>query len=236
MTERLHKRIASSGYCSRRMAERLIADGEVKVIGTVVTEMGVQVTAKDKIMVDGHTLLFDNDQLSIAFNKPLGVVTTRDDPFGAKTVMDMLPREFQHLNPVGRLDRESEGLLLFTTDGELLLHLTHPRYEHEKTYEVGVWGTVEDSTIETLARGVKLDNKQLAPMRAKITKEEGRKTWLEIVLQEGRKRQIRRVMEQFGHSVFSLKRIAIGDLELSELKTGAYRVLTEKEIEMALAK
>lgn len=236
MTERLHKRIASSGYCSRRMAERLIAEGEVEVNGKIVTEMGVQVTEKDKITVEGTKLKFTDEKVTIMMNKPQGIVTTRNDPMGEETVMDLLPRQFQHLNPVGRLDRESEGLLLLTTDGDLLLHLTHPRYEHEKTYEVGLYGTVEPTTLEALAEGVELDGKKLAPMHASVLREEGHRTWVEVILREGRKRQIRRVMEQFGHTVFALRRVAVGKLKLGDLKTGAYRVITPKEIKMALSK
>ncbi len=236
MTERLHKRIASSGYCSRRMAERLIAEGEVEVNGSVVKEMGVQVTEKDRITVEGTKLKFTDEKVTIMMNKPTGIVTTRNDPMGEETVMDLLPRQFQHLNPVGRLDRESEGLLLLTTDGELLLHLTHPRYEHEKTYEVGLYGTVEPTTLEALEDGVELDGKRLAPMYGTVLREEGHRTWVQVILREGRKRQIRRVMEQFGHTVFALRRVAIGELKLGDLKTGAYTVVTEKEIKMALSK
>lgn len=236
MTERLHKRIASSGYCSRRMAERLIAEGEVEVNGKIVREMGVQVSEKDKIVVEGTVLKFDKKKITLMMNKPVGIVTTRHDPEGAETVMDLLPRQYQHLNPVGRLDRESEGLLLLTTDGDLLLHLTHPRYEHQKTYEVGLYGTVEDTTLEALAEGVELEGKRLAPMKASILRLEGHRTWVQVILREGRKRQIRRVMEQFGHTVFALRRVAIGKLELGDLKLGAHRVISDKEVQMALSK
>lgn len=234
MTERLQKRIASSGYCSRRTAEKFIEAGEVKVNGTVVREQGVQVSETDKIEIEGVKLRFNVPLVTIAFNKPVGVVTTRDDPNGAETVMDVLPDQFQHLNPVGRLDRDSEGLLLFSNDGDLILQLTHPRYEHQKTYEVGVRGEVDEHTLESLGRGVELEGVRLQPMGAKILRTKGRETWLELTLQEGRKRQIRRVMEQFGNTVFSVKRTAIGKLGLADLKSGNYRVLTPKEIQLAL--
>ncbi|MFA4814817.1 MAG: pseudouridine synthase [Candidatus Gracilibacteria bacterium] len=234
MTERLQKRIASSGYCSRRAAEKLIEAGEVKVNGKIVREQGVQVSENDKIVVEGVMLRFDEKKITLAFNKPVGVVTTRNDPFGAKTVMDLLPSEFQYLNPVGRLDLDSEGLLLFSSDGDLILHLTHPRYEHQKTYEVGVRGHVSNDTIKALARGVELDGIYLQPMEARVLREKGKETWIELTLKEGRKRQIRRVMERFGHTVFALKRTAIGKLQLGDLKTGAYRILTPKEIQLAL--
>ena len=236
MTERLHKRIACSGYCSRRMAERLIAEGYVSVNGQVVSEMGVQVSEKDTIIVEGTKLKFTGEKITLMMNKPVGIVTTRHDPDGAETVMDLLPRKYQHLNPVGRLDRESEGLLLLTTDGDLLLHLTHPRYEHEKTYEVGLYGTVEPTTLEALEEGLELDDKNLAPMKASVLSEEGHRTWVQVILREGRKRQIRRVMEQFGHTVFALRRVAIGKLELGDVKTGSFRLITAKEVKLALSK
>ncbi len=234
--ERLHKRIASSGYCSRRTAEKFIEAGEVKVNGQVVMQQGTLVSEKDKIEVQGEKLRFEKEKLTIMFNKPAGVVTTRDDPDGAKTVMDVLPDEFQTLNPVGRLDRDSEGLLLLSNDGDLILKLTHPRYEHKKTYEVGVWGTVEEGVIQRLAQGVRLSGVMLNPMKAEVIKIQGKQTWLLLTLSEGRKRQIRRVMEQFGHSVFAIKRVAVGDLKLGELKAGDYRILTQKEITLALVK
>lgn len=235
MMERLHKRIASSGYCSRRMAERLIEAGEVKVNGKVVKEMGVQVSEKDKIEVEGCKLRFNVQHVTIAFNKPAGVVTTRHDPTGAETVMDLLPEEYQHLNPVGRLDRDSEGLLLLSNDGDLVLRLTHPRFGHQKTYEVGVWGLVSSDTVKRLERGVKLDGVLLNPMKTEIVKEQGKQTWLRITLTEGRKRQIRRVLEQFGHSVFALKRVAMGELELGDLKSGEYRELSPAEVQLAFS-
>jgi pseudouridine synthase len=234
MKERLQKRIASSGYCSRRAAERLIEDGEVKVNGKMVKEQGVQVSEKDKIEVEGKLLKFDSKKITIAFNKPIGVVSTRKDPFGAKTVTELLPAKFRHLNPVGRLDMDSEGLLLFSSDGDLLLELTHPRYEHKKTYEVGVYGEVTTHTLKALTKGVELDGVTLQPMRSTVLRGDGKRTWLEMVLKEGRKRQIRRVMERFGHTVFSLKRTAVGELELGDLKTGECRELTDEEIQKTL--
>ncbi len=234
MTERLQKRIASSGYCSRRAAEKLIEAGKVQVNGKIVHEQGVQVSETDTIVVEGRPLHFDEEKITIAFNKPVGYVTTRSDPFGAKTVMEILPRQFQHLNPVGRLDRDSEGLLLFSSDGDLTLRLTHPRYGHQKTYEVGVFGHVSDETLEQLASGVELDGVQLQPIQSRVLGETARATWLELILKEGRKRQIRRMMELFGHTVFSLKRTAIGKLELGSLKLGEYRILNSEEIQLAL--
>lgn len=235
ISERLQKRIASSGYCSRRAAEELIVDGKVEVNGAVVTQLGTKVTEKDRIDIFGKRLQFNNETIHLAFNKPSGVVTTRFDPEGGKTVMDLLPKKYQHLKPVGRLDLDSEGLLLFSTDGDLILKLTHPRYEHKKTYEVGVRGQVSDDTVKRLCRGIELDGVMLQGMQTRILKQEGRNTWIEMVLKEGRKRQIRRVMEQFGHTVFAIRRIAIGDLLLGDLKTGDYRLLDQEDIDLALS-
>ena len=150
--------------------------------------------------------------------------------------MDLLPRELQHLNPVGRLDKNSEGLLLLSSDGDLLLRLTHPRYEHSKTYEVGVEGMVDEHVLQTLSEGMELDGEQFQPMEAKILREDEKRTWLELILKEGRKRQIRRIMEVLGYPVFFLKRTAIGKLELGHLKKASHRILTEKEIKAALDK
>lgn len=234
--ERLQKRIASSGLCSRRAAERLIEEGRVKVNGKRVIQHGVQVSEEDVIEVKGRVLRFGEEKITIALNKPVDTVSTRKDPFGAQTVMDLLPKNLQHLNPVGRLDKNSEGLLLLTSDGDLLLRLTHPRYEHSKTYEVGVEGQVKETVLKKLNKGLDLDGTWLQAMKSQILRQEEQRTWLEMVLKEGRKRQIRRVMEALGHPVFSLKRTAIGKLELGHLKKGSYRVLTEKELKAVLDK
>jgi pseudouridine synthase len=229
--ERLHKVIAASGICSRREAEQLIADGRVAVNGKRIGKMGVKVTASDKIQVDGQLLPEKGAAITLALHKPRGVLTSKSDPFHNETVMDLLPPEYGHLNPVGRLDKDSEGLLLFTSDGALLERLTHPSFEHEKTYEVLVMGHPGEDVIEGIRKGgMKLDDYALRPMGAKILSIEGKDTWLEIKLKEGRKRQIRRVMEWFGHPVIRLIRRSVGAIELGKLRPGEWRELTAEDL------
>ncbi len=236
--DRLHKRIAASGLCSRREAELLIAAGRVHVNGKRVQKMGVKVSDKDKVEVDGRLLPEKSAPITIAMHKPIGVLTSKKDPFHPETVMDLLPVSYQHLNPIGRLDKESEGLLLFTSDGELLEHLTHPRYGHTKTYEVLVQGEVLEQDLVTLREGpIHLDEYLLRPMQGRILNQETSRTtgkvytWLELKLSEGRKRQIRRVMELLGFPVRRLIRTAIGKVELGKLQPGKTRPLTEEELD-----
>ncbi|MFA5854799.1 MAG: pseudouridine synthase [Candidatus Gracilibacteria bacterium] len=238
---RLQKLIASAGFCSRRAAEKLITDGRVSVNGKVVTELGTKATSKDKIAIDGKPLSKPAATLTIMMNKPRGILTTKSDPFGGKTVMDLLPKNLRHLNPIGRLDKDSEGLLLLTSDGELLNRLTHPRYGHSKIYEVLVHGTVSEATLKNLnQKRLFLDGYYLQPMQVALIKtpasssstDPQKGTFLRFTLKEGRKRQIRRVMEFYAHPVILLKRIAIGELTLGDLKSGTTKILTEKELTM----
>lgn len=235
--ERLHKVIAASGLCSRREAEELIARGRVHVNGKRVQTMGVKVTPRDKIEVDGRALPEKSAPLTLALHKPRGVLTSKSDPFHNQTVMDLLPVECRHLNPIGRLDKDSEGLLLFTSDGALLERLTHPKYGHEKTYEVLVHGAVQESDLELIRKGpIHLDGYLLRPMKARLLSQEtvnsGKTyTWLEMKLKEGRKRQIRRVMELLGYPVARLIRTAIGKVYLDELPSGKTRSLNEAELQ-----
>lgn len=229
--DRLHKVIAASGLCSRREAELLIADGRVSVNGKRINKMGVKVTASDRVQVDGKDLPQKAAPLTLALHKPRGVLTSKSDPFHNKTVMDLLPPEYRHLNPVGRLDKDSEGLLLFTSDGALLERLTHPSYDHEKTYEVLVLGHPGEDVLDGIRKGgMKLDDYALRPMGARALGEDEGNSWLEIKLKEGRKRQIRRVMEWFGHPVLRLIRTDISGVELGSLRVGEWRELTAEEL------
>ncbi|MFA5792576.1 MAG: pseudouridine synthase [Candidatus Gracilibacteria bacterium] len=231
MPTRLQKLISESGYCSRRTAEKLITEGRVAVNGNTVTELGTKAEEEDKITINGKPIKAKSEKTTIILNKPAGVVTTKFDPFGEKTVMEILPRNMQYLNPIGRLDKDSEGLLLLTSDGELLNELTHPRYEHSKIYEVLIRGVLADNDLKRLnQKRLFLDGYYLQPMRVSILNKSPKSTLLKFILKEGRKRQIRRVMEFFGHPVLKLKRVAVGALELGDLKKGTFRVLTETEI------
>lgn len=224
--DRLHKVIAASGLCSRREAENLIAAGRVSVNGKRINTMGVKVTDRDKIEVDGKPLPQKAAPITIALHKPRGVLTSKSDPFHNKTVMDLLPPEYRHLNPVGRLDKDSEGLLLLTSDGALLERLTHPSFEHEKVYEVLVMGRPSEEILQDIRKGgLKLDGYALRPMGAEILHTEDENTWLQIKLKEGRKRQIRRVMEWYGHPVLRLIRVSVGPVQLENLKPGEWRIV-----------
>jgi 23S rRNA pseudouridine2605 synthase len=236
MEIRLQKRIASSGYCSRRKAEALISAGEVLVNGEVCSVLGTKVNLSDAIEVEGITLKFDAAPISIALNKPAGAVTSKSDPYAMETVMDLLPRKYEQLNPIGRLDKDTEGLLLLSTDGALIQKLTHPSFEHKKTYEVHVKGKVNEESLAPLISGtLMLGEKTLNPMPFKIISASAQKSVIELELSEGRNRQIRRVMDSLGFPVLYLKRIAIGNLQLGDLALGDHKILTEDELSSAKA-
>ncbi len=235
MEIRLQKRIADCGYCSRRKAEDLIVDGKVKVNGKVVTKLGTKVSPEDKVQIGDKTLSLPKEQITIALHKPADYITTKSDPHHNKTVMDLLPKELQHLKPAGRLDKESEGLLILSTDGELIQKLTHPGHKHTKTYEVKVKGIATSRALAPLTTNkLKLDKYQLNPMQFEIMRTtKDRKTWIRLILSEGRKRQIRRVMDSLGFPVIYLRRTEIGDLTLENLDKGDYRILTKSECSKA---
>ena len=205
--------------------------------GKVVTEMGTKVKESDTITVNRKVLHFNDEKITLMLHKPSGHITSRRDPHHSETVMDLLPKEYQQLKPVGRLDKESEGLLLLSNDGALIQKLTHPKHEHQKTYEVLVKGYVQDKHLKALGSGkLKLDGYTLNPMEGSlIRRTKDRKTWIELVLNEGRKRQIRRVMDELGFPVVYLKRIAIGQLKLGKLKKGDFKVLSDSDLKKALA-
>ncbi len=231
----MQKIIANAGVASRRSAERLIEQGRVRVDGRVVTTLGTQVDPHTSVIeVDGKRVTVDVARICILLNKPRGCVTTRRDPQGRPTVMDWLPKEYQHLHPVGRLDFDTEGLLLLTNDGELTNALTHPRHEVRKTYRARVRGRISRDALKQLERGVVLsasgEDGPTAPARVKVIAQNERVSVIEIEIHEGRKRQVRRMCEVVGHPVLALKRVRIGDLTLGKLKPGEYRRLTEEEI------
>lgn len=233
MSERLHKFIAACGVCSRRAAERLIAEGRVMVNGQVVTRMGVKVEPGDQVRVDGR-LLSRPRTLVVLLNKPAGVVTTMRDPRGRPTVVDLLPDLGVVLKPVGRLDVDTEGLLICTNDGELASRLAHPRYGIEKEYEATVRGVPSEKALDRLRKGVPLDGRLTAPARVELVRfdREGDRATLRIALHEGRNRQIRRMAEIVGHPVEALRRIRIGPFVLRKLAPGQARLLGRREVEL----
>ena len=229
--ERLQKYLARSGVASRRAAEEMIRQGAVKVNGQVITEMGVQVKPdEDKIEVQGKVIQPEERKVYLLFNKPLRVVTTLDDPQGRTKVSDFLKGVKERVYPVGRLDYNSEGLLLLTNDGELAYRLTHPSYQIAKTYLTSVQGYVMNHVVKKLEKGIELDDGMTQPAVVKVLRKAPAETLMEITIREGRNRQVRRMCEKIGHPVLSLKRITFGGLELGDLATRKFRYLNEQEI------
>lgn len=229
--ERLQKVLARAGVASRRRSEDLIVSGRVRVNGAVVRALGSKVDPeRDRITVDGNAVGPPAAPRVAMLNKPAGVISAARDPRGRTTVVDLVP-DTPRLYPVGRLDYDSEGLILLTNDGDLAFALTHPRHGVPKTYHVWAEGEPSARVVERLARGVELDGRRTAPAGVRVLGPEapGRLTRLEIVLREGRNRQIRRMCQAVGHPVHRLVRVAIGTLELGGLPPGSWRWLTPEE-------
>lgn len=230
MAERLQKLMAYAGLGSRRANEALIRAGRVRVNGQVATLGDKADPEKDVITVDGHPIS-SHKPIYVMLHKPRGVLSSTEDELDLNrpTVREMVPLT-GHLYPVGRLDKPSEGLILLTNDGRLAHRLTHPRYEHEKVYEVVVQGRIADEAIGEWRRGVILDGKITAPANVEVVQENDESTRLRVTLREGRKRQIRRIAAAFGHPVQRLIRTHIGPLALGNLGPGKWRHLTAEEI------
>lgn len=231
MEIRLQKFLAEAGVASRRASERLIIQGRVKVNNKVVHKLGTKIDPqKDKVEVDDKVCNAIPKDLYILLNKPVGVVTTVKDPHGRPTVIDLIKGIDQRVYPVGRLDMDSEGLLILTNDGRVTYKITHPKYEIEKTYEVLVKGIVDNKKIKTLETGVKLTDGITSPAKVKILKTNKNSTLLQIIIHEGKNRQVRRMCEAVGHPVLLLKRTHIGKLSLKGIKSGKWRHMTDEEI------
>jgi 23S rRNA pseudouridine2605 synthase len=236
--QRLQKIISAAGVASRRLAEELIAQGRVEVNGKVVRELGTKADpAVDEIKVDGRRIKEQKRKRYILLYKPRGYVTTRSDPQGRPTVMDLLKGVKEYVYPVGRLDYDSEGLLLLTNDGDLAARLMHPSHEIEKVYEARVRGVPAAEDLERLARGVVLDGKRTAPAKirmadrpAKTTASGAEHTFVEVVLHEGRQRQVRRMFDLIGHPVARLRRVRIGPIADEQIPIGHWRELDEHEL------
>ena len=228
--QRLQKLIAAAGLCSRRTAEAWIEAGRVNVDGQVST-LGDQADPDSQVIqVDGRPLCPRREPTVLLINKPPGVISTCRDPRGRSTVLDLLPRQLrQGLHPVGRLDADSRGALLLTDYGDLTLRLTHPRYDHAKTYRVWVEGTPLDTSLQRWRQGVSLDGKRTRSAEVRVLQRRSDRTLLEVVLREGRNRQIRRVADLLGHPVLDLQRVAIAGLRLGPLPEGRWRHLSRGE-------
>lgn len=231
-TERLQKYISRCGYVSRRKAEELIVAGKVFVNGRFVTELGTKINpAVDRVKIDGQRIE-PEALVYYVFNKPKGSITSVGDPQGRATVMDYLKDIKERIYPIGRLDYNTEGLLLLTNDGALAQALMHPSKGVNKTYEVKLKGRVADEHLESLSQGVELEDGMTAPADIMDFGFDSKQnvTTVEITIHEGRNRQVRRMFEHFHYSVYNLKRIAYGGITLAGLKRGAYRPLRDDEV------
>jgi len=228
---RINKYIASCGICSRRKAEEFIKNGEVKINGNVVTNLSFDVGEKDKVQLKGVEIKLPEEKDYFMLHKPKGYITACSDDKGRKVVLDLLPDNLKHLKPVGRLDYDSEGLLIMTNDGELAFNLTHPSHGVPKKYMVKIEGQIIESELAVIRKGVVIDGERLSPCKAVPILFDGKLTKLEITITEGRNREIRKMFEAIGKIVVFLKRTKIGDLELGNLSRGGHRELTLEEIE-----
>lgn len=225
--ERLNKYIASCGICSRRKADELIESGKVKINDQVVTSLGEQVQDGDIVKVEDKVISKEDKKVYIVLNKPKGYVTTNSEQFNRKTVIDLINEDVR-VYPVGRLDMYTEGLLILTNDGEFSNKLMHPKHEIEKTYVVTTDTNVTKEQLENLRTGVNIGDYFTKPAKVRMIGNNK----VEIIISEGKNRQVRRMCESVGINLLNLKRTKIGKIELGTLQTGKYRYLTEEEKNM----
>ncbi|MCQ4936975.1 MULTISPECIES: pseudouridine synthase [Anaerotignum] len=232
MEERLQKFLAEAGVASRRKAEELIAAGKIKVNGKVVTELGTKIDPKkDEVLyLDKEVSTKEVELVYVMLHKPEGYVTTAKEQFGRPGVMDLVRDVKARIFPVGRLDYDTSGLLLLTNDGDLTYKLTHPKHDVDKTYIAKLYGTPDDMDLQKFRRGVVIDGKQTKPAKMQILEKGERQSTVEIIIHEGRNRQVRKMCEAIKHPVAQLKRVATGDLTIGDLPKGKYRHLTPKEV------
>lgn len=227
---RLNKYIAACGYCSRRKADEYIEAGKVRVNGEIVSELGFMVCTKDKITIE-NKIIKPETLTYIRYYKPAGYITTMDDEKGRKTIYDILPEEVQNLKPVGRLDKDSTGLLILTNDGDFINDLAHPSIKVPKVYRVTAQGKLNLNDLEIMAKGIEIEKDKIAYADSRIIDFEGKNTVLEMVLYQGLNRQIRKMLDYIGHPVISLKRLSMGPIDLQGLKKGQFKYLKPKQIQ-----
>lgn len=233
--QRIQKILSAAGVCSRREAEEYIIEGRVKVNGRVIDELGAKADPdKDVIKVGGKVVRPPRGKVYIMLNKPKRFVSTLNDPEGRKTVIALIPREMERVYPVGRLDYDTEGLLLLTSDGEFANAVTHPSRKVPKTYEAKVKGVMSDDNIARLISGVRLEDGMTSPARVRKLKLTDNNSWLEITIHEGKNRQVRRMCEALGHPVIKLRRTKVGPLDLKGVPLGKCRELTPGEVNAIL--
>ena len=238
MEERLQKYLAQCGVASRRKCEELILQGRVQVNGVTVTELGTKINPeKDKIKFDGKDIKQAKKLVYILLNKPIGYVTTADDQFGRDTVLDLVKVK-ERIVPVGRLDMYTSGALILTNDGDFVYQVTHPKHEIEKTYTVTIKGIVQNSEVEQLRNGIKIDDYITKPARVKILKTDTEKdiSRLEITIHEGKNRQVRKMCEAVGRKVLALHRSKIGGIGVKDIELGKWRYLKDFEVKTLIGK
>lgn len=232
MKERLQKAIARAGIASRRKAEDLMRAGRVSVNGALVRTPGVTVDLRrDRIVVDGVELTTDRNLVYVLLHKPVGCICSASDPQGRPTVMDLVAAVPERILPVGRLDYDTEGLLVMTNDGQFSQLLQHPRYQVPRTYLVKVRGVPGSTPIQALCAGIELDGVRTHPAGVRLVRKTRLNSWFEVVLHEGRNRQIKRMFEQIGHPTLRIIRTEFGPLRLADLPAGSYRFLKRAELE-----
>jgi len=233
MLVRLNKYLAQAGAASRRRADVLISQGRVAVNGAVVEDLGTKIdSGRDRVTVDGKPVRMRRPEpVYLMLNKPPGYLVTLDDPFGRRAVRDLIAGLPPGVFPVGRLDKESEGLLLLTNDGEMAYRLTHPRFEVVKRYIVRIRGEMTPADAARLGRGVSIEGGKTSPARVTVFERSPKTSILQVEIHEGRKREVRRMLTALGHDVLELKRVSFAGLSLSHLPAGRWRFLTAREIE-----
>ena len=231
MGVRLNKYIADAGICSRRKADELIGNGNVKVNGAVMKELGYQVEEGDVVKVNGKVIDSVGKKVYVVVNKPLGYITSMDDDKDRATVAELVSDIPERLFPVGRLDYNTSGLLIMTNDGQLTYTLTHPKHEVYKTYIAKVAGVISDARVAKLRKGVDIGGFVTSPAKVKVIKQMPRHAIVEISIREGKNRQVRKMFAAVGNKVQELQRIAIGEIKLGRLMEGHYRKLSREEIE-----
>ena len=231
---RINKYLASTGLASRRKAEEFVKQGRITINGKVVTDLAFDVGKKDVVCLDGKEIKL-TEYKYIMMHKPKGTITSMKDEKGRKTVIDLLPAEYKGLKPVGRLDYDTEGLLILTTDGDLANRLTDPNAEIEKTYSVKVEGKIAESQLAVMRAGVVIDGIRLKKCKVKLIEQQEKHAKLEVKITEGKNRQIRKMFDAVGINVVFLKRVAIEELKLGGLTRGTFRELKPNEIEYLLS-
>lgn len=231
MGVRLNKYIADAGICSRRKADELIGNGNVKVNGATMKELGYQVEDGDKVQVNGKVIESVGKKVYVAVNKPLGYITSMDDDRDRPTVAELVSDIPERLFPVGRLDYNTSGLLIMTNDGQLTYTLTHPKHEVYKTYVAKVAGVISDTRLAKLRKGVDIGGFVTSPAKVKVIKQMPRHAVVEISIKEGKNRQVRKMFAAVGNKVQELERVSIGEIKLGRLMEGHYRKLNREEID-----